>query len=316
MIQINQVIVIALFILQGCSLVEYVALDSTAALLRGGMPEIETEENWHLFRDAAPGSIKFIEGMAYMDPKNLNLMAALTKSYAGFAYGVSETLSVQERLVDAEEKPYLAQAVHGYRKGLTYGLRYLELNGISFEDLVDQSKKGNLSAYLDHELNGKKERDVETVFFAGQSWAALTNLQKTNTGLVGQVYLAMGLIDWACGYRPDFQQGACSIAQGMYFLSRPKMLGGDPVKGEKIFRDAMARYSGNLLVNIAFLESFVIPRLDKKEFERQKKILGAAFKELPVSVPSRGDRKKKGALLNAIAKERFRILLKNEKELF
>ena len=304
--------------LSGCMVVESVAVKATGGLLQKGAKEIETEGNWQLFKTAAPGNIKMAEGLLYTDKENLDILAVLTKAYAGYAYGVDETLYLAEKLGDKDHKPNLQRAVTSYSKAVQYGLKYFELSSLKFDQIIKNAKDGTLNNYLDSHLDNKNSRDVETAFFTAQAWAGLINLQKQNTQLIGQIYLAKAIVDWVCRDYPDIQQGACYIADGMYHLSRPKMLGGKPKLGKKAFFDGFKKFPSNLLIKVAYIEYYVIPAMDEDEFKKQRSLIRDAIKKSKISyIPgAKSEQSKEGRLLNAIAKRRFHIINKYEKDIF
>lgn len=304
-----------------CS-VHSLAMSMVGDILGEASGEIETEDDWQIFKEAMPGLIKTIEGLAYTDPENEALLVSLIKAYAAYGFGVFETQYLAEKYSDAAEMPFKQQALHSYRRAIDYGLRILKIRGITLADLQKALQDNRQLALLDSQFNGDDLQDIEGLFFLGQSWLGYINLQRDKPELVAQISLVKGFIDWACQHKPDFKQGACDIFTGAYEASRPAMLGGNPEKAQKLFQEAMAKYPDNLLIRVAFLENYVIPRFDEAQYQQQKKAILAAHRaNQQPALPGSDDvplaaKDNKGQLFNSIALQRFRVIRQYEKDLF
>jgi len=86
---------------------------------------------------------------------------------------------------------------------------------------------------------------------------------------VSQISVVRGMIDWVCSNDPDFYSGLCEIFYGAYETGRPKMLGGDPDKGRKIFQDAIKKYPDNWMIRTAYIEHYLIPMMKEDEFAKE-----------------------------------------------
>ena len=307
--------------LSGCS-VNMVALRTTSEILADATAEIETEENWQVFKDGVPAALKTIEGLAYLDPTNEDLLVSLTKGYAAYGFGVYETLHLEEKFKDADKTPYKRQAIYHYDKSISYGLRWLLSHGFEFAAFSKAAKADQGLAYLDDILDDDNQKHLEGVFFLGQSWLSYINLQRDQPALFAQLYVVKNFFDWVCKAKPDFRFGACQAFYGAYALSRPKMLGGDPEKGAAIFAKAIKDYPKNLFLRVAFLEYYAIAAMDEDVYKVQKRYLLAALKKTQAAkVPARGplsleSPEQTGQIYNAIALRRFKIIRQYEKELF
>ena len=305
----------------GCSLVNQVALDTTSEILADASPELETEHNWQRFRISVPALLKTMEALWYNSPKNNDLLVSLTKGYSAYGFGVYETLALQETLGDTDHKPYLQQALDYYSRAIDYGLRFLKTNDITVEQLADAIKNGNGASYLDNHLDQDNNTHVEGVFFLGFTWLSFANLQRDNPSLVSQVYIVKGLIDWACTAQPNMRDGLCKLMNAAYETSRPKMLGGNPAKGAKIFRQAIKDHPNNHMIRLAYIQYSLIPSMDDDGYKEQKEALSKIFdKDYEPAVPganvSLKSRSQSNQLFNAIAKRRFVIIKKFEKDIF
>ena len=319
-----RILLMVTVVLSGCS-VQRLGIRAASGVLGTAAKEIETETNWEIFRQAVPATMKTLEGLLYVDPTNEDLLLALTKAYAGYAFGVNETLFIPERIGDKDYRPNWEAARRNHSRALSYGVRYLALNDIDFLEVRNAMKVSDksLTFYFDSKLDGSDTADIEAAFFTGQAWGSLVNLQRNDARVFAQLPVAKALIDWACLKRPNFQHGACKIFYGSYEVGRPKMLGGNLPKGKQIFRDLIAKDPDNLIVRVAFIETYAIPALDEKEYKRQKAYIVKAIHKrrrgafLPDNiVAAHGKAANSLGLFNAIAEKRFALIRLHEKEVF
>ena len=306
-------------LLANCAGIRRMGVATTAPVIHRGGDAFTEESNWEHFRTSIPGNLKLMEGVLKSAPNNEKLLAALTKGYAGMAYGVWETLFLGESWADREGKYPLRQTLEAYSRAISYGIIYLDKQGLSLDKLHRHLRKpGGLQKLLNDKL-GDNLWDVEAVFFTAQAMVGLINLQKQNITLVGELTLAKELFDWACAIRPNFHFGACQLFYGSYLSSRPRMLGGNPQKGRQIFESAIKQYPQNYLLRTAFIEHYIIPMGDKNLYKKQKKFLEKALNEYRKGLiwnPNRPTEYSPPNLYRTIALKRFELIKKNEKEIF
>ncbi len=301
--------------LQSCGSMQKIAVRSTAKLLDQASKEIETEASWDFFREAAPANLKTLEGLLYTDPNNTNLLATLTKAYAGYAFGVDETLYLPEVLTEDAGGKFKELALAHYSKALNYGLRFLEQKGLHQKELFSNQRAASLSVLLDR----KAKKDTETVFFLAQSLGGLINLQRTNVYLLSLSGVVKELVDWSCHHSPEIGHGLCAFFFGAYETSRPRMLGGNPEKGRELFLKGIKRYPENLLLPLAYMQFYLIPFQKKAEYSNLKAQLQGkfeAFKKRQNWSSENAARPSDYNLFNAIAKKRFELLRSIESKLF
>ena len=290
-----------------------------APLLYTGGETFMEEGNWENFRRGISANLALTEGLLKSSPDNEKLLAILVKGHAGQAYGVWETLLQGEVWAGREGTFYRRQAMEGYSRAIHYGMDYLQKKGVSLEMLHRHLKKQKgIQKLLDDKL-GNDLWDMEVIIFTAQSLAGLINLQKQNIVLVGELALAKELFDHVCALKPNFYFGTCELFYGAYQTGRPRMLGGNPQEGRKIFERSIKRYPQNYLLRIAFIEHYIIPREKKALYLKQKKKLEKAlvshYKSL-VWNPTRTIKSSPLRLYQAIAFKRFELIKHYEKEIF
>lgn len=318
----SQFLLLAVILLfSSCGTFRKMAIGTTSGMLYKATEEMETDGNWENFKRGAMGNIKLIEGLYYLAPNDDDLLASLTKAYAGYAFGVYETEYLGDKLAENEKEENLEQAIYNYSKALDYGLKYLEEQGISWDEL--KKNIGNVKGLLKSEL-GTGKQDLETVFFTGQALGSLVNLQKTNMSLITLVPMAKGMFDYVCEIDPKFNHGACGVFYGSYEASRPKMLGGNPAKGKEIFLKTIKENPHNWFARAAFIEHYIIPMVDEKEYEIQKEFLEEAAEKFEAEMKwnpfkkktDEAFKKKNLRVFQALGLKRFEIIDRFEKEIF
>ena len=308
-------------LLSSCGIIDRIAVDSTANIFYEASKEIETDDNWQNIKNGLMANLKIVEGILYVDPDNEKMLATAVKGYAGYAYAIDETLYLGDFLADNGRKRHLNQAIFNYSKALKYGLRFLKGRGITYKDLILSQKRGEGLSLLDSHLDDTP-LDLETVLFTAQSLATLINLQKDKIALVAQLSVAKNLFDWVCKKNPGIVFGTCHIFYGIYYSSRPVMMGGNPKRAKREFTKMIKKYPLNWLGRISYMRYYLIPREDRQGYNKQKKIMGRLFRKFNrLRRWSPTENKKvlgddRLRIYQTIALKRYGIIRRNEKVLF
>jgi hypothetical protein len=312
------------FILSSCSSFNKIAVSSSSGLLYSAGNEAETQPNYDLFKSGIAGSLVLMEGLLSASPKNLNIIATLTKGYAGYAFAVNETQMYEEEWAELKSEEGRKQAMFNYTRAMNYGFRYLKEKSIGLKDILDRANEPQgIHLFLDKKLS-EDERDLEVVLFTAQSLAALINLQRDNMGLISQLPAAKGMFDWVCLKDPGINYGTCDIFYGAYEAGRPSMLGGNPQKGKEIFQKAIAKHPHNWLIRSSFLQFYLIPQNDEEGFKEQMAALAKNHEEFQkayiYSNAEVGDvawmRESHLRLFQALAIKRYELMNRFQKQFF
>lgn len=305
-----------------CSLIKTITVKTTGSIIYDASYEVETENSWQRFKDGVPANLKLVEGFHHVDPGDQDLLVSLTKGYAGYGYGVHETLFLGDQLKDRTESFHKEQAISNFTKALHYGLLYLKEEGIEYDDFVkNMRKEGGVVELLNSKLSNDK-RDLEAVFFTAQALGGLVNLQRTDMSLVSQLPIVKEMFDWVCTNEPEINFGACPIFYGAYEAGRPKFLGGNPEKGKKIFLEAIKKYPDNFLVRVAFMQFYLIPMMDEEGYKNEKFHLEKFSQETQEKLSWKPANRQKLDMnshlniYNSIALKRYGIIKKFEKDIF
>jgi len=302
-----------------------IAVNSSSGLLLEASVTAQTESNFDLFRSAVPGNLLLMESLLSQSPENKDLLASLTKGYAGYAFAVNEQDMLNEEWGELKTEAGKNQALFNYTRSMNFGLRYLKHSQIEFNDLIDKmNEPQGITHLLDKRLSDDT-RDLELVLFTAQSLAALINLQKDNISLVAQLPVAKSMFDWVCMKDPKINYGMCDIFYAAYEAGRPKMLGGNPEKGKEIFLRAIANHPHNWLIRASYLQYYLIPQNDKEGFDQQLAFLKEreeAFSKFhvytadPAQKEAEWSREPRLRFFQAIALKRIDLMNKYQKQFF
>lgn len=310
-------------LLCSCSM-QSIVVSTTAPIIGEATRVVETESNWEQFRLGVPGNLTLMEGFLFLDKDNEKLLGTLAKGWGAYAYVIDETLYLGDALSENEKTHNLNQAIYNYARAFKFGKRYLEENDIKYQDLVEKmNEPGGIVAILEDNLSGNK-RDLEAVLFTAQSLGSLVNLQRTNMSLIAQLPVAKGMFDWVCKKDPEIYFNMCDIFYGYYEASRPRMLGGNPEKGKRIFLELIKKKPENWMARIAYIQYYLIPMIDEDGYKKQKRFLNKMYRKHKADLnwhPQYLERDKmfkeeRLRLFQTLAMKRFEIIKKNEKEIF
>lgn len=304
------------FVISGCSL-QKMALRTTTPIFESSSEVMMKERNWDLLRESAPANLKFLEVLWENDKSNLKLLSVMIKNFSGYAFSVLETLALSDELQGIENSYWKKQAIDIYTRAFDYGLLYLKEKKIKSTDLLSNNEE-----ILKDKLKKLDESDVIALLYTAQAWASLINLQKDNVSLVSQVSKVKIIFDRVCEINPSIDGNVCDLFYAQYYVSRPKMLGGDPVMGEKLFVEAIRKFPRNLLMRISYIQFYLIPTMDLEKYNKESTTLRSEINKwddmnrdnLEDSSPYKDF--KELNLYNSIAKKRYEIIEKYKDKVF
>ncbi len=304
-----------LLLMSACSL-QKLAIRASAPVFMKSSDGITKERNWEFFRASAPANIKLLELLWEQDPGNTALLGVLVKSYAGYAFAVPETLAFEDELNGVEESHARRDAITFYTRALDLGLRYLSEHNVSRTDLLGNEEE------LTRKLSALDKEHAVPLLYTAQAWGSLINLQRDNIALIAQVPKVKLIFDRVCELDPKIEHNVCDIFYAQYEASRPKMLGGNPERGEELFREAIRKNPQNLLIRMSFIQYLIIPAMDPEKYEREASALRAELAKwddltrdnLENTSPYRGAPELN--LFNSIAKRRFLVVDKLKDKIF
>jgi len=256
-------------LVSSCGSLQRMAIGAGSDLLYEASTSLEEENNWETFKEGVPGNLKLMEVLLSAKPQDEKLLVNLSRGYAGYAFGINETLYLKDLYPDQKDfSSHKEQAIVNYSKALKYGLRFLKLNGIDQKDLTkNMRKKDGIKTLLENNLSNS-DHHLIGVLFTGQSLAGLINLYgKDKMALAGQLPVAKGLFDWVCGKNRNISHGACDIFYGTYEVSKPF---GNRAKADGIFKKFFKENPHNWLARMVYIQFFIMEGGEEEDWEKQK----------------------------------------------
>lgn len=308
---------ISLFALAGCGSFKRLAVGTTGGLLYEATPALEAEADFTLFKESVLSNIKIMEGLLALSPNDRDLLASLVKAYAGYGYGVYETMDLKDMLLDKSDRVWRERALLFYSRAIAYGERYFALHDVSFKELLSHMRENRSSEYLNDHLDSDDKRDLEAVLFSAQALAGIVNYNRDNMVMVSQLPIAKTLFDWACAVNDKINYGACDLFFGAYHAGRPRMLGGDTELGLKHFEKALAAFPDNYLIHAALLQYYIAPTMNEKRFAEVKAVyeeVAEKFESDKYWNPLEKSETKPYALYQAIGLARIKVFIETQKE--
>lgn len=309
-----------------CSIVRNTGLGVFGDILSQAAPEIEKERSWEFFRESVGAQVMLIGTLGAIKKDDKRFLFSTVQGHAGYAFSVWDTLYLEDFINLVDESKNKERAIYHYSRAVEAGEWYLQEQGLTLLQLIkSKNPKELLADKLDDD-----EIDKKIVLFLGQSLGGLINMQKDQSNLLTALPVVKAMFDWVCEKDPNIYNGTCPIFYGAYEAGRPTMLGGNPEKGKQIFLEAIKKWPNNLLIRMAYLQYYVIPKGDETAFDEQMAVVAEKKRAIhrakywrPFQGPE-GPQKVEAVdainprlnLFNATAIKRHEILKKNRSEIF
>jgi hypothetical protein len=261
---------------------------SSLPIVESGNVAMNSEPDLELARAAIPANLKLIEGLIQELPGNTDLRIQAAQGFYGYAYGFVEDQ-------DSERASKL------YRRGLTHALQALA--AIGFEGDITVMSQDELNQHL----TALRRVAVPALFWSASCWAKWIDMNRDDPARIAEMGKAAALMERVLELNENYYYGGAHLFYGVFYGSRPPMLGGDYERAARHFSKARAVTMGKLLI-VNLLEAQYLARqeLDRKQFHQQ---LMAVINAPPDIYPEM-------ALVNAIAQQKAKQLLTKEEEWF
>ena len=280
-----------------------IASDLTSGIFKGGAPIFEQEGDVDTAEVSGLAMIKTLEVFNFQNPSNKNYLNLLARSYATYAFGFFETRMVQYQFSDPDKYNMYAERAKGfYRKGKAYGLDLLRRKD---DALVKAMSKG-IDA-VRKRMHGYERHEIEGVFWTAFNWGSFINLSKDDITVVADLPIVEAMMARIIEVYPGFYYGAPHMFYGVYYASRPAMLGGNPKLALENFEKAAQVTQGrNLMVYALEAQFLAVQTMDRSLFDDMiSKINAGSVEALPEQ-----------RLACALAKQRAKYLQDNAAHYF
>jgi TRAP transporter TatT component family protein len=278
-------IVLSAVILNACSTGPIVARLSLP-IVESGNVAMNRETDLELARAGIPANLKLIEGLIQELPGNAELRVHAAEGFYGYAYGFVE-----------DEDGARASAL--YRRGRDHGLQALGSVGRHLKTLP--------MAELKSRLDELGQAAVPALFWSASCWAKWIDLNRNDPARIAELDKPVALMRRVLELDAAYYYGGAHLFFGVYYGSRPPMIGGDFERSRREFDKARSASQGKLLlVDLLRAQYLARQQLDRSEFER----LLSGITQAPV------DLFPEMALANAIAQRKAKRLLSKAEEFF
>lgn len=217
-----------LLILSGCTPRTF-ALREEVSLMTLGAPSLYEEPDPEFARESIPAQLKLAEGLLRSDPANADLLLLCAEGFNGYAFLFLE-----------DGQP--ARAKQMYTRGRDYALRALARSA-PFTRLPTATLEEFTRA-----LQGAGREDVPAMFWTAFGMSGYANLAKDNPAAIADLPKAVALMQRVHELNPDFHFAGSALFFGIYYASRPAILGGDIHKAKTYFEEAARRTDGKYLM--------------------------------------------------------------------
>lgn len=242
--------------LSSCSIIDRRALRSTANLLEQGRSASLDQPDWQSGRESMASSLTLIETLIVSDPANRSLHRLAAEGHGGGAFLFLEA-----------DDPARARGL--YLRGRDHALAALALK-TDFRDLGSRP----LSDF-ENALKTARRDDVPDLFWAAFCWGGYIQLAKDDASALAELPKAVALMKRVYELDPAYHFAGPDLFFGVYYASRPTLLGGDPQKAKVHFDWAHKITKGQyLMAHVLNARWYAVAVQDRELF---KQLLGKAL---------------------------------------
>lgn len=275
------------FLFASCS-TQRLAVRVTGDLLVKGISALYEENDLQLAEQAIGSNLKLLEVFLKNDPGNQRLLSLLAEGYTSFALGFVE-----------DQSP--ARASELYHRAFGFGLRALQSDG-----LFQKGPDIPLDRFKD-ELQRADRDQLPALFWTASAWANFINLNKSDVQAVAQLPKVQAMMERVLELDSTYYYGGAHLFLGIYYASRPRILGGDPEKARQHFEACLRINKGKFLLAKLFYAQYYCVQTQNRELFH--KLLNEILNEAADILPEQ-------RLANEIARRKAKLLLEKEDELF
>jgi hypothetical protein len=260
---------------------------ATATLLEEVARSSYKQSDLRIIREGMPAYLMLMDGMIEAWPDNEQLLIAAAQSYSSFA----------SAFVEDQDKEYAKQL---FGRGRQYALRSLEIRG--FKEPLQRSLEDFKGG-----LKGLGKKDVPYIFWGATCWANWINLNLDSMEALAELPRVELMMQRVLEIDGEFYYGGPHLFMGIWFVSRPKIAGGDLKKAQRHFLKALDLGQGKFLMAYVYYANYYARQtLDKDLFiSTLQKVL-----ETPADISP------ELTLFNTVAKKKAKELLSRVEEYF
>jgi len=211
---------------------------------------LNRQADLELVCDGAPSYLLMLDSLLISDPDNVRLLTHGTQAYTAYA-------SLMPECGRPERAPVLGE------RAREYGLRLLGTN----KDFAGAARVP--LAEFGEALRSAGSGDVEKLFWGGYGWATWIGFSKGAPAAVADLPKVEQLMLRVLALDEGFYHGGAHLFLGIYYGSRPEMLGGRPEVSRDHFEKALVLGDRQFLpVLVAYAEYYARQTFDRELYVR------------------------------------------------
>lgn len=278
------------------------ASDITSNIMYEGSPVMEQESDPYVAETAGLALLKTLEVFAYHNPSNKKYHLLLAKNYSNYAFGFLENKLYRYEGVDPKiYDTILTRTKLFYTRGKFYGMGLLKENN-SFKKALDKDME-TFEKAVRKLPRGKQQ----ALFWTAFAWGGFINWSKDDPTAIIQLGKAERMMARAAEMDNTYFYGGPHLFFGVYYGSRPAMLGGNLEKSQENFEQAIHITHGRFLFSkVLYAQFYCVQAQDHPLF---LKLINEVLTADPNILPEQ-------RLANILAQQRAQIILDRSSALF
>ncbi|APF20744.1 hypothetical protein Calab_1131 [Caldithrix abyssi DSM 13497] len=278
---------LALF--SGCSM-QRMAIRQMEPVLNNSVAAFFEEDDLELARQAMAANLKLVEGLLKSDAQNQTLLQILAQGYAGYALAfVEDTNANRARKLYLRARDYAWRLLEAQNKQLAKTLK--TASAADWERILLKARKKNVPA----------------LFWLGFSWSSYINLSLEDPQAILDLARVEPVMKRVLELDSSYFYGATYLFFGSLYGQKPPLLGGNPQKARAFFEKNFKLTGGKFLLSYVYAARFYAAKtLNEQLFDSYlQKVLDS-----PIDIQPNV------RLLNQVAKQKAKRLLKKKSEMF
>ncbi|MSP59130.1 MAG: hypothetical protein EXR72_02115 [Myxococcales bacterium] len=254
---------VAIF-LGGCSdFLNKFTTDSTAPVLKIASRSMDAESDTTFAREAAPGSLKTVDGFLMASPENPDLLEIVSQGYTQYAFGfLEDDLEMLPEGDSPQRQALIDRATGIYDRAHQFALRLVKLSDENFPKALQAD-----TATLEQALTNLKPPSAPGLFWAGLSMGSAINLHRDDMDRVADLPRAIALLERAHQLNADYFNHGAAMSLGVVYASQGKAVGGNPDKAKVYFDEVITATKGRyLMAQVLYARFYATVTQDRELF--------------------------------------------------
>lgn len=275
---------------------------------REGSAAFQTTADFETAKIAASAGIAQFEGMHLLVPDDDNAYYMLIRNWASLAFAfVEDDMELAMLAGDDDMAAYHRERAKSmYTRAINYGLQWMESKHEGVNEAIKHGSEKEIQEYVQKFTD---EDDADFLFWTGQAWMSRVNVDKSDIGAVGQLFIGRTFVERAVALKDDIERGSGHVILASYYARTGfNTLGAESFdKAKAEFDKALSISEGKVLLAKVQMARTYACRMKDESAGRKESF--ALYSKLLNEVLSADDPLPAARLTNAIAKRKARRFL-------